>query len=222
MLTTLSIPSVAPTLAQLGRGAHALPLRSVITTLIIASALYGGVMGSWEVQEAGRWKLVLFGMIKMPLLVAATTLVCLPGFIVLNIVAGVRDDLPQTLRTIIGSQAAFALSLLSLAPITRLLYFCRLDQPDAVLINAAMFTLATIIAQIVIFRGYRPLRSKNPAHGPLAWTWLILYAFVGIQMGWMLRPFIGGLDRPPSFLREEPFSNAYVVVGTMLTRTLGM
>jgi hypothetical protein len=220
--TTRSIPSVAPTLAQLGRGAHALPIRSILLTLIIASALYGGVMGSWEVHEADRWKLVLFGMVKMPLLVVATTLVCLPGFVVLNNIAGVRDDLPLALRTIIGSQAAFALSLLSLAPITRLLYFCRLDQPDAVVINAVMFTLATAVAQVVIFRGYHPLRKKNPAHGYLTWTWLILYAFVGIEMGWMLRPFIGGLDRAPTFLREEPFSNAYVVVATMLTRVIGM
>jgi hypothetical protein len=44
----------------------------------------------------------------------------------------------------------------------------------------------------------------------LAWT--LLYAFVGMQMGWMLRPFVGSHDLPVTFFRDEPFSNAYIAI----------
>ena len=46
----------------------------------------------------------------------------------------------------------------------------------------------------------------------MLYAWLVLYAFVGIQMGWMLRPFIGAPDMATGFFRSEPFSNAYIVV----------
>jgi hypothetical protein len=47
-------------------------------------------------------------------------------------------------------------------------------------------------------------------------AWLVLYVFVGIQMGWILRPFIGEPARPTQFFREEGWSNAYVVVMEMI------
>jgi hypothetical protein len=62
-----------------------------------------------------------------------------------------------------------------------------------------------------------PLRlRRNPRHRLMATAWLVLYAFVGIQMGWMLRPFVGSPDRRPAFFRPEPFSNAYVVVARLI------
>jgi hypothetical protein len=47
-------------------------------------------------------------------------------------------------------------------------------------------------------------------------AWAALYIFVGIQMGWMLRPFIGDPAAPVGFFRPEPFSNAYEVVARLL------
>ena len=50
----------------------------------------------------------------------------------------------------------------------------------------------------------------------MVFAWLILYAFVGIQMGWMCRPFVGAPTLEPSFFRAEPFSNAYVVIAHLV------
>ena len=35
---------------------------------------------------------------------------------------------------------------------------------------------------------------------------------VGIQMAWLLRPFVGNPDLPVQFFRREGFGNAYEVV----------
>jgi hypothetical protein len=213
--------SIPIALEAIGRGSTDVRPGLILAILCTASAMYGAVMGSWEVHLGDRWLLMLFGAAKMPLLVIGTTLVCLPGFFVLNSVAGLRDDFAAAMRAIMGAQAAFAAALLSLAPVTRFMYTWGLDQSDAILANAAMFTLATILAQSVLFRAYRALRAKSPTHRYLLWVWLVMYAFVGTQMGWMLRPFIGKLDAPPTFLREEPFSNAYVVVFRLIAGKLG-
>ena len=42
--------------------------------------------------------------------------------------------------------------------------------------------------------------------------WVGVYAFVGIQMGWVLRPFVGDVNAPTTFFRESAWGNAYVVV----------
>ncbi|HYD01461.1 MAG TPA: hypothetical protein VEB22_09565 [Phycisphaerales bacterium] len=86
-----------------------------------------------------------------------------------------------------------------------------------------MFAVATLMGQVVMLRRWRPLieRSRDTAlrHRLLLLYWLGAYVFVGIQTGWMLRPFVGSPGIEPSFLRAEPFSNAYVVVSELITGT---
>jgi hypothetical protein len=45
---------------------------------------------------------------------------------------------------------------------------------------------------------------------------MVLYIFVGIQMGWVLRPFIGDPMEPVQFFRDEAWDNAYVIVARMV------
>ena len=61
------------------------------------------------------------------------------------------------------------------------------------------------------------------SHGPyclrhrvMLALWVVLYAFVGIQMGWTLRPFVGTPGIPVTFFREGPFTNAYVEVAKLV------
>src|ERR1051325_2625703 len=148
----------------------------------------------------------------MPLLIIVTSLLVLPGCFVLSTVLGLREDLSRSLQAILAGQAALAVSLASLAPVTRLVYTSGITHPHAILFNALMFTLATIIAQVVLWRRYRDLIRKDRRHLLMLWGWLIAYAFVGIQMGWMLRPFVGTPGAAVTFFRQEPFTNAYVAV----------
>jgi hypothetical protein len=50
--------------------------------------------------------------------------------------------------------------------------------------------------------------------------WLIIYMFVGIQMGWVLRPFVGSPISPTVFFREGAFSNAYEQVARLILEVL--
>jgi hypothetical protein len=52
--------------------------------------------------------------------------------------------------------------------------------------------------------------------------WLALYAFVGVQMGWVLRPFIGQIGEPTTFFRSEAWGNAYVKVLELVLDVIGL
>ncbi|MBP3960421.1 hypothetical protein J8F10_34780 [Gemmata sp. G18] len=110
--------------------------------------------------------------------------------------------------------------LASLAPYTALWYASTTDYNEATLFNALMFAVASAAAQWVLRRRYAPLVARNSMHRVMLWGWLAVYAFVGIQMGWVLRPFIGHPEMPATFFRNEAWGNAYVVVLESVWRAL--
>jgi hypothetical protein len=186
--------------------------RTLVSTIVVAGAFYGGFMGSYACHSVERIRMVAFAAIKVPMLILATTALCLPGFFVFNTVAGLRDAFGRAIRAILGGQAGSALALASLAPVIRFVYASGVDHRWALIVNTGFFTLATIAGQMVLLRLYRPLIAEQPRHVQMLRLWLCLYAFVGTQLGWMLRPFVGAAGIPVTFFRDEPFSNAYVAV----------
>jgi hypothetical protein len=186
--------------------------RQLALLVLVAGAVYGAFMGSFYLRSPERVLMIAYAAVKVPILILATGLVCLPGFFVVNSVLGLRNDCADALRAVLAGQAALTAALASLGPLTRLVYVSGAGHRTAVMTNAAMFTVATALAQVIMFRRYRALIARNPLHRVTLWTWIVLYAFVGIQMGWMLRPFIGSPGMRVSFLREEPFTNAYLAI----------
>ena len=79
-------------------------------------------------------------------------------------------------------------------------------------LNALIFGVAAFGGQIVLRRRYAILIASNPKHRLVLRGWLIVYAFVGIQMGYVLRPFIGDPSQPVHFFRDDAWGNAYVLV----------
>ena len=85
-----------------------------------------------------------------------------------------------------------------------------------------MFSVASVGAQGILRRGYRPLIALDSKHRWLLRTWIFLYAFIGIQMGWNLRPFVGSPDEPVRFFREGPWQNAFVIVARILLEAVAI
>jgi len=110
--------------------------------------------------------------------------------------------------------------LAGLAPYTALWYASTRDYHEATLFNALMFGVASLSAQWVLWRRYAPLIARDGRHRWMMWGWLGAYAFVGIQMGWVLRPFIGQPGKPVTFFRTDTWGNAYVIVAETVWQAL--
>ena len=184
--------------------------------VVACGLIYGAVMGS----HAGRPAQAMVSAVKVPMLLLTTAVLSLPSFFVLNTLLGVRDDFADVLRGLIASQAGLTIILASLAPLTAFWYVSTTGYRSAILFNGAMFAVASLGSQNLLRRAYRPLIARNPRHRLLLRAWLVLYALIGVQMGWVLRPFIGVEGEPVEFLREEPWDNAYVVIAQMIWRLL--
>jgi hypothetical protein len=191
-----------------------------LVTIAVCGGAYGGVMGAFGGFADDRILQILVSAVKVPLLVVVTTALALPSFFVLNTLLGLRDDFPDAARAVAATQSAVAVVLASLAPYTALWYASTTDYDEAIAFNALMFAVASVSAQWVLRRQYARLIARDSRHRVMLWSWLGVYAFVGIQMGWVLRPFIGQPGVPVTFFREESWGNAYVIVMETLWRAL--
>ena len=213
----MNIKAVVATRAQMvGREAESV-LRGHASArgwwlVLVCGLAYGAVMGSY----GGRPLQAVYSALKVPILLGATVALTLPSVFMLNTLLGVRGDLPRALQSVAASQAGLTIVLVSLAPITLFWYASTTDYHAAILFNGLMFGVASAGSQTILRRGYRPLVAKDPRHRWLLRAWLVLYAFVGIQMGWLLRPFIGDPTGPVQFFRDEVWDNAYVIVARMI------
>lgn len=200
-----------------GQRAARIPLfRSLAAAIIVYGMLYGGVMGTFGGVGGARLRQVVYSAIKVPILLAMTFLLSLPSFLVANTLIGLRGDLPRVARALLSTQAGLTVILCSLAPFTAFWYVSGSDYQNAILFNGLMFAAASVSAQWMLRRDYAPLIESNPKHRAMLYLWLVIYVFVGIQMGWVLRPFVGNPRFPVQFFRSNSWSNAYEVVIEML------
>lgn len=191
------------------------------TLVVLFGLLYGAVMGSFGGIGLDRLEQILYSALKVPILFLATFAICLPSFFVLNTLLGLRRDFAEVARALVGTQAALTVVLSALAPYTALWYLSFANYQWAQLFNGLMFALASAAAQVVLWRLYRPLVARHRRHRALAFGWLALYVFVGIQMAWVLRPFVGHPGLPTQFFRDDSWSNAYVFIARTIWQVLG-
>ncbi|MBV9471219.1 MAG: hypothetical protein JO316_10905 [Abitibacteriaceae bacterium] len=208
-------------------------LWQLISCILCFGAFYGMAMGSRSIwptplsgapkfhpAEADRVWLIFYSSLKVPLLLLVTFGLSVPSFFVLNTLSGLREDFSQALQSLMAAQAGLTVILAALSPFTLFWYASSASYQSAVLFNAFMFAVASVSSQYLLRRSYRPLIARHERHRLMLRLWLVLYGFIGIQMGWISRPFIGDPNSPAAFLRTESWGNAYVVLSSMIWKML--
>jgi hypothetical protein len=195
-------------------------LRWLVLFVVVFGCCYGAVMATYTGLAPGRCQQLLYVGLKVPLLLLVTFALCLPSFFVVNVVAGLGPDFGEALHAVVAGQACVTVALAALSPVTALFYLTNNSYNLAILFNALMFTVAAVAAQRVMGRYYAPLMERAPRHRWMLVFWFFFYALVGIQMGWVLRPFIGAPDAPVEFFRSGAWGNAYDVVAHLIGRFL--
>lgn len=185
-------------------------LRAQLWMVIAGGAMYGAVMGSFSGLAGEGWKQAVISATKVPCLFLVTFLLCLPSFYVLNALAGLRPDFSRVINAVLGFQSLSAIALGAFAPVTALMNLSTTAYSFLVVWSGILFASATLCGQWRMYVLYRPLIAQNRRHGILAVFWMMTYWFVGIQMAWVLRPFVGSPGLPTQFFRRGAWGNAYV------------
>lgn len=195
-------------------------LRAQAMMIVLGGIAYGACMGSFGGLLGDGWKQILLSASKVPFLFVVTFLLCLPSFYVINSLLGLHADFPRVLNALVTFQAVAAIVLLALGPITALMNLTTGFYSFIKLWNGLIFAVASVSGHYAMSRLYRLLASENRKHAVLLRVWIGLYTFVGIQMAWVLRPFVGSPGMPFEIFREEAWGNAYVEIAGMILHVI--
>lgn len=196
----------------------------LLACVAVFGAAYGAAMGSYGAFYGGfsgadSWSLqVFYSAVKTPLLIVGSFAVSLPTFFVLSTLLGLRGDFGRAVRALVAGQAATAVTLASLAPGTLLFYASTRGYQEALLMNGALFAVATLAGQVVLRSHFRRFAGSRARRVLLAWG--VAYVLVAVQLAWLLRPFIGAPGAEVRFFRPDAWDNAYVIVARLVWRTV--
>lgn len=194
-----------------------------VLVIALGSGVYGATIGLWRGSL-----MAAYVAIKFPLLVFLTTL-CNTGLNgMLALVMGAGIGFRQTLLLQLMSYTVAALILASMAPITLFILFNTPPLTSGnpfghslfLLLNVAIIAVAGIVSNGLLYRFLCiRIRSAAIARRVLV-AWLVGNLFVGAQLSWNLRPFIGSPNLEIQFLRPNPFQGNFYEAVYRTTRQL--
>ena len=199
--------------------------KKIISLLISSSlffALYGAIVGS---THGGLQ--IISSAFKLPALYLLTLLICLPTLYFMDIVLGSKRTFGQYLALLLASMAMISVMLFGFAPVT---LFFRLSIDDYwffLLLNIVVLGFTGFVGVRFFYKSMQTLMQKekeqtiSPNRHKLIKAWLFLYGFVGSQLGWTLRPFVGTPNESFALFREIE-SNFYIQVVYIIGKVFGL
>ena len=173
-------------------------LKTKISALLLSSflcfAAYGAIIGSFH-----SYRQALSSMVKLPALYLITLVVCLPALYIFNALFGSRKTLAQHFTYVLSAAAVIALLLCGFAPVM-LFFLMTLSVKEYsfyLLLNVFIFMVTGVFGVSFLYQAMRPVAGDNEVadtvkiRNRILQFWLMLYGFVGSQLGWTLRPFFG-------------------------------
>ncbi len=187
-------------------------MRILNQVLILCSFLflYGIVMGAYQgVTQA------LVSGVKLSLLFTAALVICFPAFFIVQFILGSRLKLHQMISMLLSGFVLMASIMLSFVPIVVIFLLTGSNYYFLHLLHIAILVFAGIFGMNTIVQALKYSCEKKdvyPKTGVVVFrVWVIILAFVGIQLAWNLRPFLGVQGQPfELFTRQE--GNFYTAV----------
>lgn len=171
-------------------------LRYAALTIIGLSGFFGLVAGLYSGPLQG-----ISAGIKLPFLFFATFAICFPAFFVVQVLVGSRLRLTQVVVLVLSALALTSILLAAFVPITAFFLVTGANYYFQHLLNIGLAAVAGLFGMYALHDGLTVVCEKRGVYPRKALTimraWAVLFAFVGIQLAWNLRPFLG--DRAQGF-----------------------
>lgn len=195
----------------------------IIALLVSSSiffAVYGAIIGSFH-----SWQQALSSAVKLPCLYLLTLIICLPTLYFANVIFGSKRNFTQHFAVLLSAVSITSVLLFSFGPITLFFLITTSYYPFFLLLNVAIFSLTGFIGVYFLYQAMKLVIEQdtegNNTRRKILQFWLGLYAFVGTQLGWTLRPFFGSPDSPFQLFRERE-GNFYLTVIQSIAKILGI
>ena len=170
------------------------------------------------------WAQAASSAMKVPLLYILSLVVCLPVLYIINILMGSRLGFRQTVALILVAFNLNAILLASCAPIVAFFILTGSNYHFLKLLNVAIMGFGGLWAMLALYRALVAMCESSDVYPRQAvrilLVWILVFGFVGTQMAWTLRPFLGSPDMPFELFRKAGVGNFYQAVFQSLGKLL--
>jgi hypothetical protein len=177
--------------------------------IVLACAIYGAVLAGWRSPL-----LVTYVAVKLPILFLGTTML-VAGFNWMTAsLLGSGLSFKATVFSVFAAMTISGWILISLAPVA--LFFLLSGVPvsgshdelryahnSILLTHIIILSLAGFGGNMALLKGLRKVVLPRCPVGSLFVLWVVAFAFVGCQMSWILRPFVGSPFYPVAWMRPD-------------------
>lgn len=178
-----------------------------VAVIMAGAGLYGAAMGWWRAPEQA-----LYVGLKFPLIIILTAL----GNALLNAMLAPLLGLNITLRqSLLAVLMSFAITAAILGAFAPLLAFVVWNAPPMTpdvksttayalikLLHVVVIAFAGIAGNVRLFQLLTQLGGNKRVARRVLTAWLTVNLFLGSQLTWIARPFIGAPQLPVAFLRD--------------------
>lgn len=204
----------ANTLLQWTQPGHRRTAAMNVAVIFLGAGLYGAAMGWWREPMQG-----IYVAIKFPLVILLTTL----GNALLNAMLapllGLNIGFRQALLAILMSFTIAAAILGAFSPLTAFVVWnAPAMTPDVKstltygfikLLHVAVIAFAGVAGTVRLFQLLNQLGGSKEVARRVLFAWLMGNLFLGSQLTWIARPFIGSPQLPVVFVRDTAFQGNF-------------
>lgn len=157
-------------------------VRSLLVTTLFGAGLFGAAMGLFRPGPQ-----ILSSAVKLPLVLLLTAALTAPAYTATRWARGAKVDLRQDILLFLSTVGLTSLVLAALAPVVLLGVLSGLAYHGTILSVVACAAVAGLVGVLAFVRASRRLPG---ARRTASWAAAAVFAVVGMQMAWTLRPFV--------------------------------
>lgn len=169
--------------------------------LTLLAFLYGFVMGIYHSFLQG-----IVAGVKVTVLLLLALLICFPAFFIVQYILGSALKLHQMVSIVLSGFTLMTAIMLSFAPIVIIFLLTGSNYYFLQLLHIGIFIFSGAFGMSTIVKALKySCEKKNvyPQTGVVVFRfWVVILAFVGIQLAWNFRPFLGDRGQPFELFRD--------------------
>lgn len=197
---------------------------NIISAQILIIALfsfgYGLIMGSYN-----SWMQAISSGAKLTSLLFLTLVICFPSFYIVQLVLGSKVKIKQLAVMMLSGFLMTTTIMLAFAPIVLLFQLSGDNYNFLKFLHVGVFVFSGFFGMRAVLDALRNSFAEQGVYPQIGLSifrvWVIIFAFVGIQLAWNLRPFVGYKDMPYELLRKDTQGNFYSSMMKSLGEMMG-
>ena len=192
-----------------------------IALMCLFAFFYGLIMGSYNSLPQA-----LVTGIKLWALFSMTLLICFPSFYIVQLVLGSKVGIKQLAVILLSGFVLTTTLMVAFAPIVLFFQLSGDNYHFLQLLHVFIFVFSGFFGMRLVLEALKQAFERTGVYPKIGLTafriWVLIFAFVGVQLSWNLRPFLGSKDMPFEIFRKETQGNFYSTVFNAVGNMLGI